>query len=766
MHAQDNARQPEADSGRAPARPPARVGAPRPGLLALQCTAGNTAVVQLLRQAGHPGAQERHEHGPDCGHQEQPAVQRSAVHDVLHSGGRPLDDATRTDMEARLDADFSDVRIHDDSAARSSAAEVGARAFTSGNHIVIGEGGADRHTLAHELTHVVQQRQGPVAGTDNGAGLRISDPSDRFEREAESNAARVLRGEAPVQRRPSDRNPTAPGTAGTPSVQRMRATTEDEGPAPAPAPAKPEPAVAIVQPGYASGDQFAIAAMLIHDRTRHVYLTATPRESGAADRIRDFYVESGIEDARIHLVAADEKARNKVVEQYKQDFAHADGKEISATEARKNLISVGDATKYVGERFDDGMRGKVRAGWGMQEDRTAGHAKDEEIANWLAGKGVKTGGTVAILWSRFSGKKGEVHIEHDSSYLGMAQIIAGLSAVDTVVIVGDAGPKEKTRPKEEKKKYEVMADAYRREGEEDHRRKVEAGELKVPDFKANVVDLTEFWKDGEAKKWGGDSRTGQFLVFDFLHRTATTRHLGFRSGNLEAMALMGFNVMYMEEPHSVMGGSRMEAWHAADGTRTGADGMAPGYERLLVSSPPTRSGNYQKSLPLKEQKGDQKHADWHRADKEQYRHLKRAGQDPNGSFLPRGFADEDLANIDAYLVHGDAGQGLAPELVEQVKNIASTCGPAAEELTKAGEAAEKATDACLAVAQDPQKSTAAARRRDQAIAAENAAIARCRPVVDGEAQRFRNLCARYGTLDALRARNLHAQKVAHLLLPS
>ena len=68
-----------------------------------------------------------------------------------------------------------DVRIHDDSAARASTAEVGARSYTSGNHVVIGDGGTDRHTLAHELTHIIQQHQGPVAGTDNGAmpaGLR------------------------------------------------------------------------------------------------------------------------------------------------------------------------------------------------------------------------------------------------------------------------------------------------------------------------------------------------------------------------------------------------------------------------------------------------------------------------------------------------------------------------------------------------------------------------------------------------------------------
>ncbi|MFF1503836.1 DUF4157 domain-containing protein [Streptomyces sp. NPDC058316] len=121
-------------------------------------------------------------------------MQRSAVQDVLRTNGRPLDGTTRADMESRLGADFSDVRIHDDSAAQASAAEVGARAYTSGNHVVIGDGGADRHTLAHELTHVIQQRQGPVAGTDNGAGLKVSDPSDRFERDAEANARRVMRG--------------------------------------------------------------------------------------------------------------------------------------------------------------------------------------------------------------------------------------------------------------------------------------------------------------------------------------------------------------------------------------------------------------------------------------------------------------------------------------------------------------------------------------------------------------------------------------------
>lgn len=219
MHAEERARSAEARKGRAPARQPqAASPAPPPGLLALQGSVGNAAVVQMLRRAGHPEAQERHQHGADCNHQQtEHPVQRSTVHDVLRTPGNPLDDATRSEMEARLGADFSDVRIHTGGAARASAAEVGARAYTSGSHVVIGEGGADRHTLAHELTHVIQQRQGPVAGTDNGSGLRVSDPSDRFEREAEANATRVLSGPVPGR---ATQGPAERTGGGTESVQR------------------------------------------------------------------------------------------------------------------------------------------------------------------------------------------------------------------------------------------------------------------------------------------------------------------------------------------------------------------------------------------------------------------------------------------------------------------------------------------------------------------------------------------------------------------
>ncbi|MFJ8477599.1 DUF4157 domain-containing protein [Kitasatospora sp. NPDC094011] len=184
MHAHDPKTQSQSER-RDRSRPTAQrqsVPADPRSLAALQRSIGNAAVVQLLQQQRES---------------EEAAVQRSTVHQVLRSPGRPLADGVRTEMEARLGADFSNVRVHDGPAAARSAAEMSARAYTSGEHVVIGHGGGDKHTLAHELTHVIQQRSGPVSGTDHGNGLSVSDPGDRFERAAEANAVRALSGPAP-----------------------------------------------------------------------------------------------------------------------------------------------------------------------------------------------------------------------------------------------------------------------------------------------------------------------------------------------------------------------------------------------------------------------------------------------------------------------------------------------------------------------------------------------------------------------------------------
>jgi hypothetical protein len=83
---------------------------------------------------------------------------------ALASPGMPLEPALRQDMEQRFGHDFSRVRVHSGSTAEQSAQDVNANAYTVGDNIVFGAGRFARGTqqgrrlLAHELTHVVQQR--------------------------------------------------------------------------------------------------------------------------------------------------------------------------------------------------------------------------------------------------------------------------------------------------------------------------------------------------------------------------------------------------------------------------------------------------------------------------------------------------------------------------------------------------------------------------------------------------------------------------------
>lgn len=178
-------------------------------LLHLQRTAGNQGVLQML-----------------AGEQAQEQEGSSPVHDVIgKGGGSPLDESTRSSMESRFGQDFGDVRVHTDAKASESAAAVGANAYTVGSDVVFRSGHFDassptgQRTIAHELSHVVQQRSGPVDGTDAPGGIRLSDPSDRFERAADATADQVMSSS-------SSPATAAPASAGT-SVQLEAA--EDEG---------------------------------------------------------------------------------------------------------------------------------------------------------------------------------------------------------------------------------------------------------------------------------------------------------------------------------------------------------------------------------------------------------------------------------------------------------------------------------------------------------------------------------------------------------
>ncbi|MBB5470984.1 hypothetical protein HDG32_007138 [Paraburkholderia sp. CI2] len=129
-----------------------------------------------------------------------PAIDHDAperVRSVVESPGTPLDSATRETMEPRFGYDFSQVRVHADDRAADSARSVGANAYTAGSHIVFASGqpspgsAAGDRLMAHELTHVVQQSQGPVAGVAAGDGLSVSSPGDAYEAAARRHSAAI-----------------------------------------------------------------------------------------------------------------------------------------------------------------------------------------------------------------------------------------------------------------------------------------------------------------------------------------------------------------------------------------------------------------------------------------------------------------------------------------------------------------------------------------------------------------------------------------------
>jgi hypothetical protein len=194
------------------------------GMLGLQRAAGNSAASGVMDE------------------------ERSPVHDVISGGGSPLDGGVRADMEARMGHDFSDVRVHTGDTADSSARSVSAHAYTVGSNIVFQRGAYDpgsssgQTLLAHELTHVVQQRNGPVDGRPAAGGISVSDPSDRFEVEAATNADKVMSQPAPaapvqtaaapgagVQRHAADEAEVqAAHDSSLPSVQREGEEEEEE----------------------------------------------------------------------------------------------------------------------------------------------------------------------------------------------------------------------------------------------------------------------------------------------------------------------------------------------------------------------------------------------------------------------------------------------------------------------------------------------------------------------------------------------------------
>lgn len=144
----------------------------------------------------------RHQQGGDIGGELAAAgVPASAVPPAKGNepgqlgAGTPLDPATMTRMSEAMGENFEGVRIHTDPRAAQMAAERSALAFTVGRHVVFGAGHYNPGTpagdalLAHELSHVVQQR-----GASHDAPPSIGSVSDAPDHNAEAAADEAAAG--------------------------------------------------------------------------------------------------------------------------------------------------------------------------------------------------------------------------------------------------------------------------------------------------------------------------------------------------------------------------------------------------------------------------------------------------------------------------------------------------------------------------------------------------------------------------------------------
>ena len=109
-------------------------------------------------------------------------------------GGSPLDTGLRGGLEGAFGTSFADVRIHTDTEADALNRTVSAVAFTTGSDIFFRQGAyrpespAGKELLAHELTHVVQQRSMSASGP-----MAVGPAGDSHEQEADATGARVAR---------------------------------------------------------------------------------------------------------------------------------------------------------------------------------------------------------------------------------------------------------------------------------------------------------------------------------------------------------------------------------------------------------------------------------------------------------------------------------------------------------------------------------------------------------------------------------------------
>lgn len=197
-----------------------------------------------------------------------------------------------------------------------------------------------------------------------------------------------------------------------------------------------------------------------------------------------------------------------------------------------------EATRVIGEALRDPEKTSLLREQIQLGDSTGDQALKTKIEEFKRVRldPVLDGKKCLILWGRNSGQKGGAHKELDSHRLMVMQLATKLrdSFPDRqLLFVGD----------------QVITKQELGVGNE-------------------VTYLGEFWKpenSGEEYAPSLRDRNAQRYLFQLLHRENSAVSIGMRSGSLEGMALLGLNVIYIDDKDNNAAG-RMEFWsgEAAD----------------------------------------------------------------------------------------------------------------------------------------------------------------------------------------------------------
>ena len=107
--------------------------------------------------------------------------------DLISGQGKPMNPLARVLFETRLGHDFSRVRIHDDESAAAAAKTANTKAFTVGDHVVLGRDDRSADLIEHELTHTAAQQTSGMSepqmkeADEKKQGIGRTPPAEAFQ---------------------------------------------------------------------------------------------------------------------------------------------------------------------------------------------------------------------------------------------------------------------------------------------------------------------------------------------------------------------------------------------------------------------------------------------------------------------------------------------------------------------------------------------------------------------------------------------------------